>query len=238
MTKEEFDEIFEEFRVGYKNSKDSGWDELHAIVLYIKNLDFLEQTDFIKYCVNEIKKENNLDWYLNIIAKLQNPVAIDLLYDIFIMSNEPDSVNIKNILGTLFELKDDNEKHLYRYEIYIDTFIKAEYNFDNFFLILKYLNIHPDKSVNILTTYFNIMFSDVRYVNSKENLITFLAYCEQTSFEYLYLLMNTIKEKYPILKLKLNEILEELYSSDRLYYNTRIRIQIKKYLDKLDSKNW
>lgn len=231
MNKEEFDEIFEHFRYRFKDSKDSGWDEFYAIVNYVKRLDNKEQEDFIKYCIEEVKQEYNAVWYLSIISKIQNKIAIDLLYDIFISNKESDNEYTKIVLGTLFELKDYDEKHLLKYESYINTYISQSYSLDNFFLILKYLFINPVKSINIISGYFNTIFLDPKYVNSNENFITFLAYCEMTSFDYFYQLMNIVKKEYPLLEIKLNNVLKELYFSDRLYYDKRKKLEIKKYLD-------
>lgn len=231
MIKDEFYEIFEDFRYNYKNKKDGGWDEFYAIVNYIKRLDNQEQNDFIKYCLEEIKSGNDIDWYSDIISKVQNPIAIDLLYDIFTSNKGTDNEFTKKILGTLFELKDCDEKQLLEYENYIDTYINVSYSIDNYFLILKYLFINPIKSINIISGYFNTLFLDAKYVNSTENFITFLAYCEMTSFEYFYQLMNIVKTEYPLLEIKLNDVLKELYYSDRLYYDKRIKSEIKKYVD-------
>jgi len=235
MDEEDFIEILEHFRYRFKDSKDSGIDKLNAIVFYVKGLDNRDQEDFIKYCIEEVKQEYNAGWYLSIISKIQNKIAINLLYDIFISKKGIDNEYTKKVLGTLFELKDCDEKHLQEYENYIDTYtdtyINVSYSLDNYFLILRYLFINPIKSINIISEYFNTLFLDTKYVNSTENFITFLAYCEMTSFEYFYQLMNIVKTEYPLLEIKLNDVLKELYYSDRLYYDKRIKSEIKNYVD-------
>lgn len=234
MEKSEFYSIFEDFRYRYKNSKDGGWDEFYALTFYVKNLNNKEQDDFIKYCVDEIKNENNVSWYSAIVSKVQNPIAIDLLYDTYITFKNSNSPSTEIVLGTLFELKDTNEEHILQYDMYIHDYVSHLYSIDNFFLILKYLFIDPQKSINILSGYFNIMFTNSCLIDSiKEKLITFLAYCELTSFDYLHQLVSVSENRNPLLASKLISTLKELCSSDRLYYDKKIKHEIKNYLDNL-----
>lgn len=235
MDKKEFFEIFEDFRYTYKNIKNSDFDEIKAIVAYIRRLDNGEQRDFIKYCVDEIEQGNKVDWYCIIILKIRNPIAVDLLHSVFIAAKEPNSADTKRILGTLFELKDSDEEHLSRYENYIDNFTYNHFDINDYFLILKYLFINPGRAIIILAEHFNVEFTDARLVGAiKENLVTFLAYCEFTSFDYFYQLMIVVGDRYPLLKIKMIEVLRDLYYSDRLYYDKKMKDEIKKYLDTLD----
>jgi hypothetical protein len=158
--------------------------------LYINRQDKHTQYQFKDFFVRELatNAHNNQDWAVDVLMKLNDKKLTDSIYHIFCKSIVENNPRKGRIFLLLITLKDDASSHVSLYYDFVEKEVKQQiFLYQDAFslnLLVKYLAINHQHSLNILSDYY-AKFISVTTQRNESNIFIPCLFFSKNSCEYM-----------------------------------------------------